>query len=559
MPFELDRSCYNTLYGPTAGDRIRLGDTNLVAKIEYDHTSYGDEILFGWGKNIRVGMMVAHRSPRASELDGLIANAIIFDPILGIFKGDIGIKDGLIAGIGRAGNPDVMDGVDLVIGPNTYVVYGGSNFIATPGGVDSHVHIYHWPKLMDVAISAGLTTFISGGLNTNDYFIIQKYFEAFEEIPINLGLQGKGAASDAASIIRCIEAGACGMKIHEDDGAYPYVIDQCLQVADQYDVSVALHTDGLQESMQVTDTIEAIGGRALHAYHVEGVGGGHAPDLLQLAGVENIMTSSTTPTVPYTVGTYPEHFPMTHLIHGLNSALPTDVAALEARVRKETMAAEDVLHDMGAIPIINSDSQGMGRIGEVITRTWQLAHKMKQERGASNPEHDNDRILQYLAKYTINPARTHGVSDYVGSLEKGKMADIVLWNPKFFGVKPEMVIKGGFPTWGTTGPGNASIPNCEPVQYGPSFGALGHAAPSLSAFFVSHASLESGIEKRLGSRRVFRPVKNVRNVSKRNMSRNSLNPEIEVDPKSARVMVDGTEITSEAVTEVPLNRLYMLS
>ena len=446
-----------------------------------------------------------------------------------------------------------------MIEPNTYVVYGGSNFIVTPGGVDSHVHIYHWPKLMDVAISAGLTTFISGGLNTNDYFIMQKYFEAFEEIPINLGLQCKGAASHPAPIIRGIEAGACGMKIHEDDGAYPYVIDLCLQVADQYDVSVALHTDGLQESMQVTDTIEAIGGRALHAHHVEGVGGGHAPDLLKLVGVENIMTSSTTPTIPYTVGTYPEHFPMTHLIHGLSSALPTDLAALEARVRKETMAAEDVLHDMGAIPIINSDSQGMGRIGEVITRTWQLAHKMKQERGASNPEHDNDRIMQYLAKYTINPARTHGVSDYVGSLEKGKVADIVLWNPKFFGVKPEMVIKGGFPTWGITGGGNASIPNCEPVQYGPFFGALGHSAASLSAFFVSQASLDSGIEKRLGSRRMFRPVRNVRGVSKRNMSGNSLNPDIEVDPKSARVMVDGAEITSEAVTEVPLNRLYMLS
>ena len=559
MPFELDRSRYNDLYGPTAGDRIRLGDTNLVAKIEADHTSYGDEVLFGWGKNVRVGMMVAHRSPRDSELDGLIANAIIIDPILGVFKGDIGIKDGLIAGIGRAGNPDVMNGVDLVIGPNTYVLYGGSNLIATPGGVDSHVHIYHWPKLMDVAISAGLTTFIGAGLNTNDYFIIEKYFEAFEEIPINLGVQAKGATSHPAPIIRSIEAGACGMKIHEDEGAYPYVIDLCLQVADQYDVSVALHTDGLQESMQVTDTIDAIGGRALHAYHVEGVGGGHAPDLLKLVGVENIMTSSTTPTVPYTAGTYPEHFPMTSLIHGLNLGLPSDVAALEARVRRETMAAEDVLHDMGAIPIINSDSQGMGRIGEVITRTWQLAHKMKQERGASNPEHDNERILQYLAKYTINPARTHGVSDYVGSLEKGKLADIVLWQPKFFGVKPETVIKGGFVTWVTTGEGNASIPLCEPVTYGPSFGAMGNAAGRLSAFFVSQASLESGIEKRLGSRRKFLPVKNVRSVAKRNMSRNSLNPEIEVDPKSARVTVDGAEITSEAVTEVPLNRLYMLA
>ena len=558
MSFKLDRLRYNALYGPTAGDRIRLGDTDLVARIETDHTSYGDEVLYGWGKNVRVGMMAAHRSPQDSQLDGIIANTIIFDPILSIFKGDIGIKDGLIAGIGRAGNPDVMDGVDLVIGPNTNILPGG-NLIATLGGVDSHVHLYNSPRLMDVAISAGLTTFIGAGLNTNDFFTIQKYFEAFEEIPINLGVQGRGAASHSAPIIRSIEAGACGMKIHEDEGAYPYVIDLCLQVADQYDVSVALHTDGLQESMQVTDTIEAIGGRAVHAYHVEGVGGGHAPDLLKLVGVENIMTSSTTPTIPYTVGTYPEHFPMTSLVHGLNSEMPSDVAALEARVRKETMAAEDVLHDMGAIPIINSDSQGMGRIGEVITRTWQLAHKMKRERGASNPEHDNERILQYLAKYTINPARTHGVSDYVGSLEKGKMADIVLWHPRFFGVKPELVIKGGFIAWGNRGEGNASIPDCEPVHYGPAFGALGHAAARLSAFFVSQASLESGLERRLGSRRSLLPVRNVRGVAKRNMNRNSLNPEIQIDPRTAHVLVDGTEITSEAVTEVPLNRLYMLS
>ena len=429
--------------------------------------------------------------------------------------------------------------------------------IATPGGVDSHVHI-NSPKLMDVAISAGLTTFIGAGLNTNDFFTIQKYFEAFEEIPINLGVQGRGATSHTAPMIRSIEAGACGMKIHEDDGAYPYVIDLCMRIADQYDVSVALHTDGLQESMQVMDTIEAISGRALHAYHVEGVGGGHAPDLLKLVGVQNVMTSSTTPTIPYTVGTYLEHFPMTALAHSLSPELPTDVAALEARVRKETMAAEDVLHDMGAIPIINSDSQGMGRIGEMITRTWQLAHKMKRERGASNPEHDNDRILQYLAKYTINPARTHGIADYVGSSEKGKMADIVLWHPRFFEVKPELVIKGGFITWGTRGEGNASIPDCEPVIYGPAFGALGHAAGRLSAFFVSQASLESGLQKRLGSRRTLLPLNNVRAVAKRNMDRNNLNPGIEIDPKTARVLVDGVEITSEAVTEVPLNRLYML-
>ncbi len=558
MANELDRSEYNALYGPTTGDRIRLGDTDLIMQVEADHTSYGNEVLSGWGKTARTGMMHAYRRPRDSELDALIANVIIMDPVLGIFKGDIGIKDGLIAGVGRAGNPDIMDGVDLVIGPNTDVFPVGG-LIATPGGVDSHVHIYHNPKLMETAISAGLTTFIGAGLNHNDYFTIHKYFEAFEEIPINLGVQGRGAASHPAPIERNIEAGACGMKIHEDEGAYPYVIDLCLQVAEQYDVSVALHTDGLQESMQVTDTIEAVGGRALHAYHVEGVGGGHAPDLLKLASVENIMTSSTTPTVPYTAGTYQEHFPMTAQIHGLSYELPSDVAALEARVRRETMAAEDVLHDMGAVPIINSDSQGMGRIGEVITRAWQLAHKMKLERGASNPDNDNDRILQYLAKVTINPAITHGISDYVGSLEKGKMADIVLWQPRFFGVKPETVIKGGFTTWGANGEGNASIGHSEPVIYGPSFGAMGHAAGKLSAFFVSQASVDKGLEKQLGSRRQVLPVRNVRSASKRKMNRNSLNPDIDIDPQSSRVLVNGQEATSEAVTEVALNRLYVIT
>ena len=558
MSAEMSRTRYNSLYGPSTGDRIRLGDTDLLLAVEADHTSYGNEITHGWGKNSRTGMMHAYQTPGDSELDSIIVGSVIVDPVLGVFKGDIGIKDGLIAGVGRAGNPDIMDGVDLVLGPNTNIL-PAAGLIATPGGVDSHVHIYNNPKLMETAISSGITTFIGAGLNHNGDFTIHKYFEAFEEIPINLGVQGRGAASHPSPIERNIEAGACGMKIHEDEGAYPYVIDLCLQVAEQYDVSVALHTDGLQESMQVMDTIDAIGGRALHAYHVEGVGGGHAPDLLKLAGVENIMTSSTTPTIPYTAGTYQEHFPMTALVHGLTPHLPTDVAALEARVRRETMAAEDVLHDMGAVPIINSDSQGMGRIGEVVTRTWQLAHKMKRERGATNPHNDNDRILQYLAKITINPAITHGISDYVGSLEKGKLADIVLWDPRFFGVKPETVIKGGFVTWGTRGEGNASISNCEPVIYGPAFGALGHAAGRLSAFFVSQASVDNGLSKRLGSRRRLLPVKNVRSASKRKMVRNNLNPEIDINPRTSRVTVNGLEATSEAIREVPLNRLYVIT
>ncbi|MEE9247992.1 MAG: urease subunit alpha [Dehalococcoidia bacterium] len=558
MPFQMDRSAYHNLYGPTVGDRFRLGDTNLFAKIEKDFTSYGNEVLGGWGKNLRTGMMVTHRAPRDSELDLLITGVIVMDPVLGIFKGDIGIKDGVITGIGRAGNPDIVGGVDLEIGPNT-LVQTANGLIATPGGVDSHVHIYYSPKLIDVALSSGLTTLIGAGLNTNSPFVIQKYFEAFEEIPINLGVQGRGASSHPASIEECIQAGACGLKIHEDEGAYPSIIDTCLQVADQYDVSVALHTDGLQESMQVTDTIEAIGGRAIHAYHVEGVGGGHAPDLLRLTGVENIITSSTTPTIPYTAGTYQEHFRMTADVHQLNLALDSDVAALEARIRRQTMAAEDVLHDLGAIPIINSDSQGMGRIGEVITRTWQLADKMKRERRATDPEHDNQRILQYLAKYTINSAITHGVSEYVGSLEPGKMADVVLWRREFFGIKPEMVIKGGFPAWVVSGEGNASIGNCEPVTYGPSFGGLGNAAPALSAFFVSKASLEAGLPRRLNSRKKLLAVRNIRKVSKRHMILNTHNARVEFDLSSNQVLVEGEPATSEAVAELPLNRLYVLT
>ena len=558
MPFELDRDRYNALYGPTTGDRIRLGDTDLVALVERDYSSYGDEVVRGWGKTLRVGMMVAHRSPGDSDLDVIVSNATVFDPVLGIFKGNIGVKDGMITGIGRAGNPDIMDDVDLVVGTNTDVI-PGDGLIATPGGVDSHVHISHSPKLMWVALSAGLTTMIGAGLNTNGRFTIHKYFEAFEEIPVNLGVQAKGSATHRGPMVESLEAGACGFKIHEDTGAYPYVVDACLQVADEYDVSVALHTDGLHESMELTDTIEAIGGRAVHAYHVEGAGGGHAPDLLRLTGVNNIITSSTTPTIPYTVSTYQEHFGMTAEVHGVDLSEPSEASALDDRLRRETMAAEDVLHDLGAIPIVNSDSQGMGRIGEVITRTWQLAHKMKGERDDPDREHDNERILQYLAKYTINPAVTHGVSDYVGSLEPGKMADIVLWRPEFFGVKPEMVIKGGFVTWSALGEGNATIRRCEPVIYGPSFGGLGNAAGSLSAFFVSQASADRRLKKALGTRRKVLPVRNVRTVTKRDMVRNAYNPDIDVDLVNKRVLIDGKAVSSSAVAEVPLNRLYLLA
>ena len=546
------------MYGPTAGDRVRLGDTDLFALIERDYTDYGNEIMGGWAKNLRTGMMYSHRPARDSELDSVVLNAIVMDPVLGIFKGSVGIKDGTVVGVGRAGNPDIMDGVDLVIGPNT-VAYRGDGLFATPGGVDSHVHIGDNPKLMDVALAAGLTTLIGAGLNTTGRATIQSWLRSFENIPVNLALQARGSASHPSPMVESIEAGAAGFKIHEDEGAYPDVIDTCLRVADEYDVSVALHTDGLHESMQVSDTIEAIGGRAVHAYHVEGAGGGHAPDLIRLAGVNNIITSSTTPTIPYTVSTYEEHFNMTAQVHNINVTAPPEAAALDERLRRETMAAEDVLHDLGAVPIINSDSQGMGRIGEVITRTWQLAHKMKGERGATHPEHDNERILQYLAKYTINPAKTHGISSYVGSLEPGKMADVVLWRPAYFGVKPEIVIKGGTFVWSPSGDGNASIRQSEPVVYGPAFGALGNSAAALSAFFVSRASLEFRLHKRLGTRRRLLPVKDVRTITKRNMVRNGLNPDIQVDLESRRIRVDGAVVTSSPVSVVPLNRLYNLA
>ena len=558
MPYEIDRERYGAMYGPIAGDRVRLGDTDLFALIERDYTDYGNEIMGGWGKNLRSGMMYSHRPARESELDSIILNAIVMDPVLGIFKGSIGIKEGAIVGVGRAGNPDIMDGVDLVIGPNT-VAYRGEGLFATPGGVDSHVHIGDNPKLMDVALAAGLTTLIGAGLNTTGRGTIRSWLRSFENIPVNLALQARGSASHPSPMVESIEAGAAGFKIHEDEGAYPDVIDTCLRVADEYDVSVALHTDGLHESMQVSDTIEAIGGRAVHAYHVEGAGGGHAPDLIRLAGVNNVITSSTTPTIPYTAGTYEEHYNMTAQVHNVNVAAPPEAAALDERLRRETMAAEDVLHDLGAVPIINSDSQGMGRIGEVITRAWQLAHKMKGERGAIHPDNDNERILQYLAKYTINPAITHGISSYVGSLEPGKMADVVLWRPAFFGIKPEIVIKGGTFVWSPSGDGNASIRQSEPVIYGPAFGALGNSAAALSAFFVSRASLDSRLGKRLGTRRSLLPVKGIRTVTKRSMVRNGLNPDIQVDLDSRRISVDGSVVTSSPVAEVPLNRLYNLA
>ncbi len=557
MPFEIRRSSYIGTYGPTVGDRIRLGDTDLIAEVEADSTGYGDEALLGWGRNIRAGMLMAHRKTRDSDLDYVIVGVVVVDPVLGVRKGSIGVKDGLIAGIGRTGSGDIVDGVDLEIGANTVIV-PGIGMIATPGGVDSHVHLVT-PRVVDTALASGLTTLIGGGIFDNGRFILQRTFEAFEQLPVNLGLQATGSAASPFPMEESIEEGACGFKIHEDTGAFGNVIDTCLRVAENADVSVALHTDGLQESTDVHGTIEAIDGRAVHAYHIEGAGGGHAPDLLTMAGVDNIIPSSTTPTIPYSVGTFQEHFAMTAICHMLDLRIPSDADALDDRLRKQTMAAEDVLHDLGAIPVINSDSQGMGRIGEVITRTWQLAHKMKSERGADNPDNDNDRIRQYMAKYTINPAITHGIADHVGSLEKGKMADVVLWRPAFFGIKPELVMKGGFVAWGPMGEGNATVWGAEPTTYGPMFGGIGNNPAALSALFVSGASIESGLGKRLNTARSLRPVTGVRTVRKGAMLYNTLNPRIEIDGRAAQVKVDRQPVTSVAVTQVPLNRLYRLS
>ncbi len=557
MPFEIRRSSYIGTYGPTVGDRIRLGDTDLIAEVEADSTGYGDEALLGWGRNIRAGMLMAHRKTRDSDLDYVIVGVVVVDPVLGVRKGSIGVKDGLIAGIGRTGSGDIVDWVDLEIGANTVIV-PGIGMIATPGGVDSHVHLVT-PRVVDTALASGLTTLIGGGIFDNGRFILQRTFEAFEQLPVNLGLQATGSAASPFPMEESIEEGACGFKIHEDTGAFGNVIDTCLRVAENADVSVALHTDGLQESTDVHGTIEAIDGRAVHAYHIEGAGGGHAPDLLTMAGVDNIIPSSTTPTIPYSVGTFQEHFAMTAICHMLDLRIPSDADALDDRLRKQTMAAEDVLHDLGAIPVINSDSQGMGRIGEVITRTWQLAHKMKSERGADNPDNDNDRIRQYMAKYTINPAITHGIADHVGSLEKGKMADVVLWRPAFFGIKPELVMKGGFVAWGPMGEGNATVWGAEPTTYGPMFGGIGNNPAALSALFVSGASIESGLGKRLNTARSLRPVTGVRTVRKGAMLYNTLNPRIEIDGRAAQVKVDRQPVTSVAVTQVPLNRLYRLS
>jgi len=573
MSLRIPRRTYADLYGPTKGDRVRLADTELVIEVEHDYTTYGDEVTFGGGKVIRDGMgqssTVTRESP-AGALDLVITNALIIDH-WGIVKGDIGIRDGRIVKVGKAGNPDTMQGVDpeLVIGAATEVI-AGENQIVTAGALDTHIHFIS-PQQIYEAISNSVTTMIGGGTGpatgTNattcspGAWNIQRMLEAAEAWPMNFGFLGKGNASDPLPLAEQIEGGACGLKLHEDWGTTPAAIDTCLKVADQYDVQVAIHTDTINEAGFVEDTIRAIGSRTIHTYHTEGAGGGHAPDIIRIAAQPNVLPSSTNPTRPFTVNTIDEHFDMLMVCHHLNPQVPEDVAFAESRIRPETIAAEDILHDIGVFSMMSSDSQAMGRIGEVVTRTWQTAHKMKVQRGplaADSSRNDNARVKRYVAKYTINPAITHGVAAHVGSIEPGKIADLVLWKPAFFGVKPEMVLKSGFIAWSVMGDANASIPTPQPVLYRPMFGAFGRAIASTGLAFVSKAALEAGVPSKIGLAKHAVAVENCRSIGKKDMIHNSATPKLEVDPETYEVRADGELLTCEPASVLPLAQRYFL-
>ncbi len=568
MSLRIPKRVYAAMYGPTAGDRVRLADTGLIARIEKDLTVRGEEVVFGGGKSIRDGQGQASGVPAAKALDLVITNALIID-WTGIFKADIGIKDGHIVGLGKAGNPEAMPGVTpgLVIGVNTEVI-AGEHLIATAGGIDTHVH-FICPQQVDVGLASGITTFIGGGTGpatgtnattcTPSPEHVRRMLEATDPLPMNFGFTGKGNTSHPAGLNEVLEAGALGLKLHEDWGTTPSTIDTCLNVADAHDVQVTIHTDTLNESGYVDDSIAAFKGRAIHTYHSEGAGGGHAPDIIKVCGVACVLPSSTNPTRPFTVNTLDEHLDMLLVCHHLDPNLPEDVAFAESRIRGETIAAEDILHDLGAISMMASDSQAMGRVGEVISRTWQTADKMKSQRGTLSGDDaraDNLRIRRYIAKYTINPAIAHGVSRYVGSLEAGKLADIVLWKPAFFGLKPELVVKGGFIAWAQMGDAAASIPTPEPVRMRPMFGALGKAAGHTSLAFVSRAGLGAG--ERYGLIRKSVAVENCRNIGKRDMKLNDALPVIEVDPEKYEVRADGELLTCEPATVLPLAQRYSL-
>ncbi len=573
MSSRIPRRTYSDLYGPTTGDRVRLADTELIIEIERDYTTYGDEITFGGGKVIRDGMGQSSRATRDAApgaLDLVITNAIIIDH-WGIVKADIGVRDGRIVKVGKAGNPDTMAGVDseLVVAAATEVI-AGENMIVTAGAIDSHIHFIS-PQQIYEALSGGITTMIGGGTGpatgtdattcTPGKWNLARMLEAAEAWPVNFGFLGKGNASRTEPLAEQIEAGACGLKLHEDWGTTPAAIDTCLKVADQYDVQVAIHTDTINEAGYVEDTIAAIRGRAIHTYHTEGAGGGHAPDIIRIAAQPNVLPSSTNPTRPFTVNTIAEHLDMLMVCHHLNPQVPEDVAFAESRIRPETIAAEDILHDLGVFSMISSDSQAMGRIGEVVTRTWQTAHKMKVQRGplaGDSSRNDNSRVKRYVAKYTINPAITHGVAGHIGSIEPGKLADLVLWRPAFFGVKPEMIIKGGFIAWSLMGDANASIPTPQPVWYRPMFGSFGGALGSTSLTFTSHAALDSGVLDRLHLAKRLVAVERCRSIGKADMVHNSGMPRIEVDPETYEVRADGELLACEPAEVLPMAQRYFL-
>lgn len=564
---EIDRKAYAEMYGPTTGDRVRLADTSLWIQVENDRTIYGEEVKFGGGKVIRDGMGQSQLCS-ADVMDTVITNALILD-YWGIEKADIGIKNGLIAGIGKAGNPDIQPGVDIAIGAGTEVI-AGENHIVTAGGFDAHIH-FICPQQTEDALMSGVTTMVGGGTGpaagtnattcTPGPWYIHRMYQAIDNLPLNFGFLGKGNASLPEALNEQIEAGAMGLKLHEDWGTTPAAINCCLSVADHYDVQVAIHTDTLNESGFVESTLEAIGGRAIHAYHTEGAGGGHAPDIIKVSGFPNILPSSTNPSCPYTVNTVDEHLDMLMVCHHLDPSIPEDVAFAESRIRRETIAAEDILHDLGAFSMVASDSQAMGRVGEVITRTWQMAHKMKEQRGSlpgDTAENDNFRAKRYIAKYTINPAISHGMSHVIGSVEVNKLADLVLWSPAFFGVKPSMIIKGGMIAAAPMGDPNASIPTPQPVHYRSMFGAYGRVPAETSFSFVSKSAAENDIGDQLKLQKHVTAVHSCREVRKTDMIHNSYLPKINVDPETYEVVADGELLTCEPASELPLTQRYFL-
>ena len=571
MSTRISRQAYAEMYGPTvyenAGDRLRLADTELIIEVEKDYTIHGEEVKFGGGKVIRDGMGQSQRVA-AEAVDTVITNALIVDAVTGIVKADIGLKDGRIAAIGKAGNPDIQPGVTMVIGPGSEVI-AGEGMIVTAGGIDSHIH-FICPQQIDEALYSGITTMIGGGTGpatgtfattcTPGPWHIHRMLEAAEAFPMNLGFLGKGNASLPAALREQVAAGAMGLKLHEDWGTTPAAIDCCLSVADEMDVQVAIHSDTLNESGFVETTLAAFKGRTIHTFHTEGAGGGHAPDIIKAAGLPNVLPSSTNPTMPYTVNTIDEHLDMLMVCHHLDPAIAEDIAFAESRIRRETIAAEDILHDLGAFSMMSSDSQAMGRVGEVIIRTWQTAHKMKRQRGAlpeDSARNDNFRVIRYIAKYTINPALTHGIADTVGSVEVGKLADLVLWKPAFFGVKPSLILKGGMIAAAAMGDPNASIPTPQPVHYRPMFGSFGKALQT-SVTFVSKAALNNPAVSALHLQKPLVAVSGTRSLKKSDMVHNGAMPEITVDPETYVVKADGVHLVCEPATELPLAQRYFL-